>query len=139
MDQRLRHVVARKPGEVVLVAELVLDFVQLRLAADSLYGAAEEVLLDGHDLADGPVVDPLDGFPDIRDRSGCASPDITLSFFCLANSQAAVTCRTPTGSMACGFSTKTCLPASMAARRYTGWYFAEQAISTTSTLSITCL
>ena len=45
--------------------------------------------------------------------------------------------RTPTGSMPCGFSTKTCLPERIAASAYIGWNFDAQAISTTSTLSIT--
>ena len=59
--------------------------------------------------------------------------------FSLARSQAACIRRQPTGSMACGFSTKTCLPALMAASAYMGWNFEAQAISTTSAASITFL
>ena len=43
VDQRLRHVVAREPGEVILIAELILDFVQFWIAVEQTIGAAEQV------------------------------------------------------------------------------------------------
>ena len=43
----------------------------------------------------------------------------------------------PKGSMPCGFSTNTCLPASVPALRYMGWNLAAQAIRIISTHSMT--
>ena len=62
VHQRLRHVVAGKPAEMVPVAELVLRLAIGRIALDDLVRAAEEHDLHGNDLADRPVVDPLDRF-----------------------------------------------------------------------------
>ena len=62
-----------------------------------------------------------------------------LSPFFLANSHAAATCLRPAGSMAWGFSTKTCLPASMAAFVWSGWNLPAFAMSTASALSMTPL
>ena len=53
VDQRLRHVVAGKPGKMHL-GELELDFVELGIAIDHVVRAAAEVLFDGDDLADWP-------------------------------------------------------------------------------------
>ncbi len=61
MRQRLRNVVARKPGEMVLVAKLELDFGELPLAIMETVGTAEPGLLHGHDVADRAVVDSFDG------------------------------------------------------------------------------
>ena len=61
MDQRLRHVVAREPGEVVPVAELVFHFAPGGLASDQAVGRAQVIALDGDDLADLAVVDAFDG------------------------------------------------------------------------------
>ena len=66
-------------------------------------------------------------------------PESTERFFVFASSQAAFTILIPAGSMACGFSTNTCLPASMAAFMCSGWNLAALAISTTSERSITFL
>ena len=59
VDQRLGHVIAREPAEVVPVAELVLELAELR-SRPTAVGRAEEHGLDGHDVADRAVVDPLD-------------------------------------------------------------------------------
>ena len=62
VDQRLRDVVAGEPAEVVPIAELVLGLRVVGLAADHLVGRPQEHRLRGHHLADGSVVNPLDGF-----------------------------------------------------------------------------
>ena len=66
MDQRLRGVVARKPVEVVPVLELVPHFVPARLAEAEDVRSAKVGHFDGDDLADRPVLDPLDGLADAR-------------------------------------------------------------------------
>ena len=63
VDQGLRHVVARQPGEVVLVAALVLDLVHPGPACVQPVRRPQEVLFDRDDVADGSVVDSLDSLP----------------------------------------------------------------------------
>ena len=54
---------------MILVAELILDFVLVGLAMIQSVWPAEKILLDGHDLPNGAVVDPLDGFSIARMKS----------------------------------------------------------------------
>ena len=66
VDQRLREIVAREPVEVIPVLQLVLHFVPLGLALAEHVRAAEIMLLDGDDLADLAVEDPLDALADAQ-------------------------------------------------------------------------
>ena len=70
--------------------------------------------------------------PGSRGDSGSAGRRGRSGSSACASSQAARTTLMPAGSMACGFSTNTCLPASMAAITCIGWNLAALAMSTTS-------
>src|SRR5688500_3914191 len=58
----LHHVVTRQPAEAVLRSELPLQFVQAGLALRNTVGCTEKIFFDGDDVADGTVMNALDGF-----------------------------------------------------------------------------
>ena len=66
VDVLLDVVIAREPGEVEPVANLVLHLAPLGLAAAVPERAGEVVLLDGDDVADRAVLNPLDRFADAQ-------------------------------------------------------------------------
>jgi len=72
MDERLHHVIAGEPDEVVLGAALPFEFTQLRIARDNAVRRPQEVLLDGDNVANVAVVNAFDRFG-VSDDSGCAT------------------------------------------------------------------
>lgn len=60
MDQRLRNVVAREPGEVIPIAQLIFHLAPLGLAVDQSVGPAQVITLNRHNLANLTPVHPLD-------------------------------------------------------------------------------
>ena len=77
--------------------------------------------------------------PDIPGMVAALQPGDQTRPFWRASSHGLARRWMPTGSMACGFSTKTCLPASIAALAWNEWNLAALAMITTSEDSITCL
>ena len=78
--------------------------------------AGQVVLLHGDDVADRPVLDPLDRFPDAVVVTPAQAGD-DVEILLRAISVVSSTRRTPGPSTATGFSQNTCLPFSMAYRR----------------------
>ena len=132
VDVLLDVEVAREPGEVVPVAHLVVHVGPVGLARLGPAAAAVVVGEQRDDLADRPVVDAPDGLAEAVVVAQAEAGDDREPFV-LASSQVARTERTPGASTATGFSAKTCLPASTAARRCSGRKCGGVQSSTTST------
>src|SRR6266404_2521791 len=62
VHERLRHVIARNPAEMILGAALPLEFTEARLPLGYAVGCPEKILLDGDDVADSTVPNALHRF-----------------------------------------------------------------------------
>ena len=120
VDVLLADVVAAEPAEVVPVVDLVLHFVGSRPRSwPTRRGCgsrcrAVPVGPQEHELADGAVVDPLDGF-DVVGRVAALEADAHLEALLLGQLVGLHELRKPGASTQHGFSMNTCLPALMAA------------------------
>ena len=94
--------------------------------------------MDDH-VADLAVVDPLDRLGVARVVAAVQAGDQAQALLPWPGRRPSCIVFIPAGSMPCGFSTNTCLPAWIAVRAWSGWNLAALAITTTSDASITLL